>query len=94
MVLIFTYFDFSQSLLYILFCFENSLTVLLHSLSILFYLKYDLGSNSLKTLMKKYVHFIQTKLNRVGENCYLILGLRKVSSASPGQVDHLAGQVP
>ena len=93
MMLIFTYFDFSQSLLYILFCFENSLTVLLHSLSILFYLKYDLGSNSPKTLMKKYVHFIQTKLNRVGENCYLILGLRKVSSASPGQVDHLAGQV-
>ena len=36
MILIFTYFDFSQSLLYILFCFENSLTVLLHSLSILF----------------------------------------------------------
>ena len=44
--------------------------------------------------MKKYVHFIQTKLNRVGENCYLILGLKKVSSASPGQVDHIAGQVP
>ena len=39
------------------------------------------------------MHFIQTKFNRVGENCHLILGLKKVSSASPGQADHLAGQV-